>query len=101
MKEYAKYANVKFVSSKDRSSASVRITFLPKEKHWVAIGTDALMIDLERETMNLGWISQDKLPEINSVIALHAIGHVLGLVHEKPNPPAPTFREYDIESIMR
>ncbi|KAF8438350.1 hypothetical protein L210DRAFT_236834 [Boletus edulis BED1] len=101
MKEYTKYTNIKFVPSKDRSSASIRITFFPKAKHWVSIGTDALMIDPEKATMNLAWIDPDELSATNSVIALHAIGHVLGLVHENFNPPMSNFPEYDKDSIMR
>ncbi|KAG9308593.1 hypothetical protein JVU11DRAFT_11698 [Chiua virens] len=101
MDEYAKLASVKFDAWDKRSTepAEIRIAFTEKT-FWSSIGTDALLVETE-PTMNLGFIKPDmglkdpkiealdlsseakeKAEKINTALALHAIGHVLGLCHE-------------------
>ncbi|KAH0828914.1 hypothetical protein J3R83DRAFT_2335 [Lanmaoa asiatica] len=88
MQEYERYTNVKFERVEDPKSAAIRISFKPNEL-WTTIGTDALMVSETEATMNLALLKPGKssenertIEDINTTIALHAFGHVLGLYHE-------------------
>jgi Astacin (Peptidase family M12A) len=77
--EWSRHANLRFefVSS---GLAQVRIRFEPGKGSWSYLGTDALGIAGDQETMNLGFVDQRT--------ALHEFGHVLGLIEEHLNPSA-------------
>jgi hypothetical protein len=80
--EYSIYANVsfKFVEEPD-SLAHIRVTFSAPEA-WSAIGRDAMAILSGAPTMCLGFIHQEHSSGENRAMALHQIGHALGLGHE-------------------
>ena len=77
--EWTKHANIRFefVGSGD---ADVRIKFDTKNGSWSYLGTDALAIPNDHETMNLGFLDRRTV--------LHEFGHVLGLIEEHQNPKA-------------
>ena len=77
--EWTKYANVRFEFVKS-GEAEVRVAFEPSRGSWSFLGTDALGIPQDSETMNLGFVDQRTV--------LHEFGHVLGLVEEHQNPKA-------------
>ncbi|CAN5807505.1 hypothetical protein BH20PSE1_BH20PSE1_05150 [soil metagenome] len=77
--EWTTHANVRFefVGSGD---ANVRVKFDKSNGSWSYLGTDALGIPKDRETMNLGFSDRRTV--------LHEFGHVLGLIEEHQNPKA-------------
>lgn len=90
---WLKYANIKFNWRCELSKSDVRISFHPNLGSWSYIGTDAMFIDKNKATMNIG-------QQIPSTI-LHEFGHMLGLMHEHQNPDGGIQwnREKVIESL--
>lgn len=78
--EFSRYANVSFVPADESDSASIRIAF-DGAQAWSAIGTDALKLH-GQPTMNLGVIGKTSISDEDHSVALHEVGHVLGLAHE-------------------
>ncbi|MER6414090.1 beta-glucuronidase AbsR1 [Streptomyces humidus] len=74
---------VTFAEVDDRSEAELRIGFQAGDGSWSAVGRDALSAGLNERTMNLGW---DLTPPGERAIALHEIGHALGMQHEHQSP---------------
>ena len=75
--EWMKYANVRFNFVQDGDS-EVRIRFDKNNGAWSYLGTDALGIPKDQQTMNLGFMDRRTV--------LHEFGHVLGLIEEHQNP---------------
>lgn len=77
--EWTKYANLqfKFVAS---GHAEIRISFDKNDGAWSYLGTDALVIPQNIQTMNLGFV--------NKQTVLNQFGHALGLINEHQNPKA-------------
>jgi hypothetical protein len=80
LSEWLRYANLHadYVAVTD---AQVRVSFLPQQGSWSAIGTDCLTYPPDRPTVNFG--SQEP-----GGIYLRFAGYVLGLVREPLNPMA-------------
>ena len=67
--------------------AEVRISFLGSG-HWSFIGTDALRIPKNQQTMNFsGFTAMTEEEELKRVVP-HEFGHMLGCIHEHQNPSA-------------
>ncbi|KAG9308596.1 hypothetical protein JVU11DRAFT_11702 [Chiua virens] len=97
MNEYTKYANVRF-QEKDEDATNIRISFESESGNGALVGTDALMAN-SGSTVNLGGMDLGRDDTSNFAMALHAIGHVLGLLHEvKGN--STNFKQYDSFSVM-
>jgi serralysin len=79
-------ANVIFAFRKGKSNTDIRISFQHRGS-WSLIGTDCRAEkDLEKPTMNFGWLKDDSPDiELRSVV-LHEFGHALGLIHEHQSP---------------
>lgn len=78
--EYSRYANLTFSEVDVEDGADLRIAF-DGPLAWSAIGTDALKL-VGQPTVNLGILGKDTASPDDRYIALHEVGHVLGLVHE-------------------
>lgn len=74
-----------FAEVADRAEAEVRIGFQEGDGSWSAVGRDALPVGLHERTMNFGW---DLTPPAERAIALHQLGHALGMRHEHQSPYA-------------
>lgn len=77
--EWTKYANLRFefVMSGD---SDIRIAFDKTLGSWSYLGTDALAIPKNSQTMNLGVVDKHTV--------LSQFGHALGLINEHQNPKA-------------
>jgi serralysin len=85
--EWLNYVNVKFVYIDDNdSSADIRITNELGDGSWSYIGTDALLINSKKATMNFGWLTESSSDEEYSRVVLHEFGHALGAIHEHQHP---------------
>ncbi|KAG9308598.1 hypothetical protein JVU11DRAFT_11704 [Chiua virens] len=100
MNEYTKFANVKFIlaEKQDRNAAHVRFSFRPGTERGTMVGTDALMVN-SGPTVTLGGMDLGRDDTSNFAMALHSIGHVLGLLHEVEGN-STNFRQYDGFSVM-
>jgi len=77
--EYAKFANLHFAFVGGDKPADVKVTF-EGSRVWSAIGIHARK--LEGPTLSLGAIGINSSRDADRAIALHEVGHVLGLDHE-------------------
>lgn len=95
IKEWERYTSLTFTHV-TRQDATIRIKFQNEGKEedmgdWSGVGTDiantsAEYYPLEKATMNLERVTQNKsLAEIKGTI-LHEFGHTLGLFHEHQSP---------------
>ncbi|MCQ9640932.1 M12 family metallopeptidase [Chryseobacterium sp. WG14] len=87
--EWSQYANItfKFVTSK---KAQIRVSFKsgPTDGSYSYIGTQALKIPANQETMNFGWFTDTTSDTEFSRTAIHEFGHALGMIHEHQHPLA-------------
>lgn len=74
-REWSRWANLKFVEVP--KNGQIRIGFNPSGGSWSYLGRDILHVSQQEPTMNIGWS-----PVTDSNVALHEIGHTLGLWHE-------------------
>ncbi|CAI8816502.1 M12 family metallopeptidase [Chryseobacterium sp. IT-36CA2] len=86
-KEWSKYANItfNFITS---GTAQIRVTFTSGAGSYSYIGTDALGIAANKETMNFGWFDDTTSDTEFSRTAIHEFGHALGMIHEHQHPLA-------------
>ncbi len=77
--EWTKHANIRF-DFVNSGNAEVRIKFDKRLGSWSYLGTDALGVPKDSQTMNLGFLDRHSV--------LHEFGHVLGLIEEHQNPKA-------------
>lgn len=85
--EWSKYANItfKFITS---GTAQIRVTFTAGTGSYSYIGTDALGIASNKETMNFGWFTDTTSDTEFSRTTIHEFGHALGMIHEHQHPLA-------------
>lgn len=95
-KEWEKHANVKLDFVGDSAEAEVRIAFT-NSGSWSYLGTDALVIDADRPTMNYGWLTPEGPDDEYSRVVLHEFGHALSCIHEHNHPEAGI--PWDRESV--
>lgn len=86
-KEWSKYANItfNFVTS---GTPQIRVTFTSGAGSYSYIGTDALTIASNKETMNFGWFNDSTSDTEFSRTVIHEFGHALGMIHEHQHPLA-------------
>ena len=80
---------LKFVNDKD-VSAKIRIKFDQSQGCWSKVGTAALEVPEDQQTLNFGWF------DVGTV--LHEFGHVIGLIHEHQNPKGNTIK-WNVEKL--
>jgi hypothetical protein len=87
-RELSTYGNIHFILSNSAAQSDIRVSFAG-ENCWSAIGTDhSLIVDKQKCTMNLGWLSHSSSDSFIRSVALHQFGHAIGLSHEF-RPPQP------------
>lgn len=100
---------IRFVNS----SGDVRIAFEPDQGAWSTLGTDALLVNPRKPTMNLGWLDNPPeeppaaawdvstgQPDCCYGVIKHELGHCLGaFLHEHQHPIAPF--EWDKRNVYR
>jgi serralysin len=102
MQNYGPLVNLKlqFVDS----GGDMRVSFAEGEGSWSALGTDALLVDAKKPTMNLGWLDDPPKASNDSdccyAVIKHEMGHALGaFLHEHQNPEVPF--EWDEKNVYR
>jgi len=84
--QWSRHANIKLEFVAD-AEAEIRISF-QEPGSWSYIGTDALSIDANECTMNLGWLRPGSADDEYSRVVLHEFGHALSCIHEHSHPEA-------------
>jgi hypothetical protein len=85
-KQWPNYANIN-LDFGNHAAADIRISFSPGGS-WSYIGTDALTIAQNEQTMNFGWLTQTSSDDEVSRVVLHEMGHALSAIHEHQSPAA-------------
>lgn len=102
VREYAhqweNYANIHFKFVND-PNAEIRISFIQGAGSWSYLGTDCLLIDKNKPTMNFGWFTLTTSDTEFSRTILHEFGHALGSPHEHQSPESDI--PWDIEAVKR
>lgn len=81
---WTQHANIK-LEFVDDPKAEIRISFNREIGFWSLIGTDALAVSRDKQTMNFGGLQADNEQQISRVV-LHEFGHALGCIHEHQHP---------------
>lgn len=82
--QWSQFANISFDFG-SHATADIRISFSPGGS-WSYLGTDALSIAANEQTMNFGWLTPSSSEDEISRVVLHEFGHALGAIHEHQNP---------------
>ena len=95
--EWQKFANISFEFG-DFDNAEIRISFSGNGS-WSYVGTDALLINMSKPTMNFGWFTDETSEQEFSRTTLHEFGHALGCIHEHQHPGGGI--PWDKEAVYR
>jgi hypothetical protein len=90
--QWTQYANIRFDFG-DHADAAIRIAIRDNVKFhdassWSSLGTYALDVGPDSQTMNFGWLTRATAEDEYSRVVLHEFGHALGLIHEHQSPGA-------------
>jgi len=97
LKEWEDLTNIKFRVN-DTGPSSVRVKF-NNGRNDSSIGTDALTVQDDIETVSFNIIHADSAKDELRQVVLHEFGHVLGLVHEHSHPDCDI--EFNIAAANR
>ena len=86
-KEWEKHANLHLDFGYEPKAADIRVSFQQKGS-WSYPGTDALVIDKTKPTMNYGWLTPQTDDQEYSRVVKHEFGHAFGAIHEHQHPMA-------------
>jgi len=70
----------------DGGDSDIRIAFQQGDGSWSYLGTMCQQIPAGEPTMNFGWLTPDSDDDELRRVALHEMGHAMGLIHEHQNP---------------
>lgn len=84
-KMWEDYANLTFEFGND-PQAEIRISYHHDNRSWSYLGTDALTIDQDKETMHYGWLHPTTTDEEFRRVIVHEFGHAIGMIHEQSHP---------------
>jgi hypothetical protein len=85
-KRWEEFANLK-LEFVDSGNADIRISF-KESGSWSYLGTDSLVIDKGKPTMNYGWLTPTTSDTEYSRVVLHEFGHAFACIHEHQHPQA-------------
>jgi hypothetical protein len=87
IKEWEKYAAVKFKEQSGEEKADIKITF-KDDGSWSNVGTDCVRKGQDESSMNFGWVDgqHSQLSVKERAVILHEFGHALGMLHEHQSP---------------
>jgi len=79
LQEVMSFTGLKFQQS-DRSSSDIRIGFVEGGGSWSYVGTDAMLVPIDENTMNIGW------HDSSLGVYRHEISHAIAMAHEHQSP---------------
>ncbi|MCS7474884.1 M12 family metallopeptidase [Myroides odoratimimus] len=83
--EWSNYANITF-NFVETGTPQIRVTFTQGAGSYSYLGTQALSIPSNEETMNFGWFDDSTSDAEFSRTVIHEFGHALGMIHEHQHP---------------
>ncbi|MCL7987794.1 M12 family metallopeptidase [Sphingobacterium sp. lm-10] len=85
-KQWEQHANITF--NFVANNGMLRVSFRQGQGSYSYLGTDALRIPTNQETMNFGWFNNNTSDTEFSRTTIHEFGHALGMIHEQQHPEA-------------
>ena len=84
---WSAYANINFQFG-NHKDGEIRVAFNVNDGSWSYVGTDALTVPVNNQTLNFGWLHNKIQDTEAEPIILREFGHALGLMNEHQNPYA-------------
>jgi serralysin len=84
-KMWEQHADLKFAFGND-PDAEIRISYSNDNRSWSYLGTDALTIAPDKETMHYGWLTPTTSDTEYERVVVHEFGHAIGMIHEQSHP---------------